>query len=148
MPGFEVKGWMDVLFAQGGVQRYAAELGFSRRESQELAIVATELASNIIKYGHHGGLSAEAQVDEHGLYLQLEARDHGPPFHDLEAAMKDGWDQDGPIDPLKMFCRKGIGGGLGAIVRLSDSFSVRPESGGKLIVTRRYLHKRTASPRP
>jgi anti-sigma regulatory factor (Ser/Thr protein kinase) len=142
MPNFEIEDQVDILRAQSGVRRFADQLGFDNLESQELAIVASELASNILKYGDHGQVLAQALMAEKGPCLELVAIDYGPPFDDLEAAKQDGWDQSGPIDPGVLLKRKGFGGGLGAIVRLTDSFKVEQRTEGKQIITRRYLRKK------
>jgi serine/threonine-protein kinase RsbT len=139
MPSYSVRDPIDVFHVRSCIARFATELGFNRRESQELAIVASELASNILKYGGGGELSAEPTVDDERAGLKLVASDRGPPFRNLESALKDGWDDDGPIDPMHYLKRKGIGGGLGAIVRLTDTFAVNETALGKQIVTRRYL---------
>lgn len=142
MPRCEVKEWVDVYHAQRCVSGVARELGFAKRECTELAIVASELASNILKYGVRGGIEIDAVADARGTGIALVAVDCGPPFHDLESAMKDGWDDRGPIDPLHMLKRKGIGGGLGAVIRLTHSFRVEPLSHGKRIFVVRYLRRR------
>ena len=69
------------------------------------------------------------------------ARDYGPPFHDLATALQDGCDDRGPLDPMQMLSRKGIGGGLGAVLRLTHAFSVQPLPDGKEIKTERYVEK-------
>jgi hypothetical protein len=69
------------------------------------------------------------------------ARDIGPPFADLALAMTDGCSDRGPIDPVELIHRKGIGAGLGAIARLSDSFEVLPGVGEKRICVVRYLQR-------
>ena len=86
--------------------------------------MASELGSNIIKYGRHGSLTfsgLEAE-DARGRGISVVARDYGPPFHDLAIALQDGCDDRGPLDPMQLFNRKGIGGGLGAVFRLTHSF--------------------------
>lgn len=130
---------VDVLHAQTSVRRLAAEHGFDRFACQELAIVASELASNIIKYGERGEILAQVLASPRGPCLELIAKDRGPQFHNLESAMKDGWDQNGPIDPVVLLKRSGIGGGLGAILRFTHTFAVEELPQGKQIVTRRYL---------
>lgn len=144
MPEFEIRVWVDVLAARGAVKALAGELGFQPRETTELAIVASELGSNIIKYGRHGRLTfngMDAQ-DARGRGIALVARDFGPPFHDLAIALQDGCDDRGPLDPMQLLNRKGIGGGLGAVLRMTHSFAVHPLNDGKEIVVTRHL-KRT-----
>lgn len=147
MPRCDVREWLDVFYVQRCVRDAAQQAGFSSRECSELAIVASELASNIIKYGVRGSLEIAGVTDANGTGLSLIASDCGPPFRDLNAAVQDGWDDRGPIDPLDMLKRKGIGGGLGAVLRLSHSFRVEPEPGGKKIYVVRYLSRRSRRPR-
>src|SRR5690606_6598470 len=142
MPKHEVKDFVDVLYVQSLTKRFAATLGFSTRECGELAIVASELSSNILKYGPPGSIELDAFSDYGGSGIQLTAHDHGPPFKNLDLALQDGWDDAGPIDPLSLFRRKGMGGGRGAVVRLTHRMAVVPASQGKSIVAIRYLKRR------
>ena len=141
MPKHKVRDFVDVVHVQVLTKRFAAQLGFSTRECGELAIVASELSSNILKYGPPGSVELEALEDTGGMGITVIARDMGPPFRNLELALQDGWDDTGPIDPLSMFRRKGMGGGLGAVVRLTHRMSVIPAVQGKSIVVVRYLKR-------
>lgn len=141
MPKHEVKDFVDVLYVQTLTKRFAATLGFSSRECGELAIVTSELSSNILKYGPPGSIELDAFADADGFGLQMTAHDHGPPFKNLDLAVQDGWDDAGPIDPISIFRRKGMGGGLGAVVRLTHRMSVIPATSGKCVVAVRYLKR-------
>lgn len=101
--------------------------------------MASELASNILKYGVRGTMEFVFLEDSRGRGLSIVASDRGPQFRSLEAAVQDGWDDVGPIDPLDMLKRKGIGGGLGAVLRLTHTFHVEPAAVGKRILVVRYL---------
>ena len=141
MPEYEVRVWIDVLAARTALKTLAGKLGFQPRETTELAIVASELGSNIIKYGRHGHLTFQP-LQQFGAVcegVRVVARDYGPPFHDLAIALQDGCDDRGPIDPIQLLHRKGIGGGLGAVLRMTHSFAVQPLPDGKQIVVERYL---------
>jgi anti-sigma regulatory factor (Ser/Thr protein kinase) len=128
----------DIYGVRSSIKALASELGFSRRACDELQIVVSELGSNIIKYGVHGRIRMEAlEGKEEGLVIV--ARDYGRPFHDLAMALRDGCDDRGPIDPMMMLRRGGIGGGLGAILRLSHTFKVDTLPDGKSIEVVRYL---------
>jgi anti-sigma regulatory factor (Ser/Thr protein kinase) len=142
MPKYEVRDSVDVFHVQRAVSAFALIVGFSRRECGELAIVASELTSNILKYAVKGSVELESFSDGSGTGVTLIAADRGPPFHDLALAMRDGWDDRGPIDPLQMLKRKGIGGGLGAVLRLSHEFRVDTEPNGKRVHVVRYLGRR------
>jgi anti-sigma regulatory factor (Ser/Thr protein kinase) len=133
---------IDVYAARQAVGALAALLGFQRRDQQELAIVVSELCSNIIKYGIRGTLEFEAITDDvHGSGLSIVARDVGPPFRDLGMALQDGCDDRGPIDPAVLPKRDGLGIGLGAVVRLTDSLEVQQLPDGKAIRAVRFLRR-------
>jgi anti-sigma regulatory factor (Ser/Thr protein kinase) len=146
MQHHQIREWIDVLGARRAAKLLAREIGFAARETSELAIVASELGSNILKYGLHGSISLTAisRVDGAQAGIALVARDFGPQFHDLEIALQDGCDDRGPLDPMHMLKRKGIGGGLGAVLRLTHSFKVTPLLVGKEIIVERYLKQAAA----
>lgn len=140
---YDIRVWVDVLTARRAVRDLASALGFPHREATELAIAASELGSNILKYGRYGMLASRPLEPRasggKGRGIVIVARDYGPQFHDLQTALKDGCDDRGPIDPLHLMSRKGIGGGLGAVLRFTHSFEVRPLEDGKEIVVERYV---------
>jgi anti-sigma regulatory factor (Ser/Thr protein kinase) len=76
-----------------------------------------------------------------GIGIRIVARDVGPPFHDLETAMRDGHGDRGPVDPSQMLRRGGLASGLGAVARFTDSFEYQTEVGGKTITVVRYLRR-------
>ena len=139
MLSYEIREWIDVLAARRAVKSFAREVGFPPRECTELAIVASELGSNILKYGVRGSIKATVLEGKGPPGISLAARDFGPQFHDLGLAMQDGCDDRGPLDPMQMLGRKGIGGGLGAVLRLTHSFKVHPLADGKQIDVTRFV---------
>jgi anti-sigma regulatory factor (Ser/Thr protein kinase) len=66
------------------------------------------------------------------------SRDEGPAFHDLQLALRDGFNDRGPIDSGTLLKRGGFGAGLGAVVRMTDSFRVNLLSCGKEIHVMRF----------
>jgi CheY-like chemotaxis protein/anti-sigma regulatory factor (Ser/Thr protein kinase) len=131
---------VHVFAARTAVRARAQAVGFGRIGCDELVIVASELASNILKYGVRGEIivtQVNDPVDGHGV--RIEARDEGPAFHDLAMALRDGCGDRGPLDPATIFRRKGLGAGLGAVVRFTDTFECREEKGGKRIVVVRFV---------
>jgi anti-sigma regulatory factor (Ser/Thr protein kinase) len=134
---FPVRGRSDAIVAGSQARRFATRAGMSSRRASELAIVVSELATNIVKHGVRGEitLTFDPAVPPGGE-IDNAARDVGPPIHDLELAMTDGFDDQGPIDPALIFRRRGLGTGLGAIVRLADRLEVRAEEGGKTLTAR------------
>jgi anti-sigma regulatory factor (Ser/Thr protein kinase) len=143
MPRCEVRDLIDAYAARRLVRDMARAAGFDRAGTQELEIVVSELASNIVKYGTSGSLDITT-IDDPGFGpgLAIVAEDRGPPFHDLELALKDGYDDRGPIDPLLLMKRRGLGAGLGAVLRLTDAFLVEQDAAQeKRIRVRRYLRR-------
>lgn len=135
-----IRQHLDVYAPRRTVELLGTELGFRRKDCQELAIVMSELCSNIIKYGIRGSVDVEPVSDaENGLGIAIVARDVGPPFRDFGIALQDGCDDSGPIDPATLLKRQGLGIGLGAVVRLMDSLELRQGQNGKEIRAVRYL---------
>jgi anti-sigma regulatory factor (Ser/Thr protein kinase) len=137
-----VREALDVYSLREAVSKLALELGFQRRERAELLIVVSELCSNIVKYGVRGSLELDRHVDSvHGVGIAIVAHDIGPAFRNLEMALQDGCDDQGPIDPGALMKRGGLGIGLGAVKRLTDLLAVEYGSEGKSIRVVRYLRR-------
>lgn len=115
-----IRTWHDVDLLRAEARRVAIALGHDRRASVEIAIVAVELATNVLKYGVEGRI----EITDTGDAIEIEAWDRGPPFRDFALAQRDDHDDHGPIDPMTVARRGGFGGGLGAVVRLTASVSV------------------------
>lgn len=150
MPYFRIDHEVSVFAPRRAARDLAISLGFDRRAATELAIAVSELASNIVKYGVRGGVTVEATNDPvRGVGVRIIAADEGPPFRDFATALRDGCDDRGPLDPMTFLKRHGIGAGLGAVKRFSDTITLEPAaegSGEKRIVVVRYL-KRSNEPR-
>lgn len=136
---FAIQGRSDVVVAGSQGRRFAVRHGLDVRRATELAIVVAELASNIVKHGVRGEIRLiwSPETPPHGE-IAIEAHDAGPPIHDLQLAMTDGYDDRGPIDPALILRRGGLGTGLGAIARLADRLDYRQEKAGK-VITARFL---------
>lgn len=133
----------DVITVQRAAREFACALGFAVRDSIEISIVASELASNIVKYGVRGSVRLDAVEDpEKGIGVRLIAFDRGPAFHDFDMALKDGCDDKGPLDPATLLGRGGIGAGLGAVARLSDDLGWELDPAGKRVWAIRYAKRR------
>ena len=94
------------------VQRLAESLEFGVTLVGRLAIVATELANNLIKHAGRGELLVQALDDGDGVTVEVVALDRGPGMH-VDACMRDGYSTVGTA-----------GTGLGAVLRMSSMFDV------------------------
>jgi anti-sigma regulatory factor (Ser/Thr protein kinase) len=139
---FRIEHDVDVFAARRGARELAAVIGFDRRAATELAIAVSELASNIVKYGVRGEITVEPLDDpKRGEGLRIVAFDEGPPFRDFATALQDGCDDRGPLDPVTFLVRHGIGAGLGAVKRFSDTIELEVLPKGKRIVIVRYVKR-------
>lgn len=131
----------EVAQARRAATAVAAEIGFSEEETGRVAIVATELATNLIKHGGGGELLVGAYDDGDGAGVELVALDRGRGIADLAAAMRDGHSTAGSP-----------GTGLGAIGRQSNLMEVYSHGGAGAAVLSRLQRGRPdrspATPRP
>jgi anti-sigma regulatory factor (Ser/Thr protein kinase) len=87
--------------------------GFSETDSYRAGLVATELATNLVKHARRGEILIRLDRDDGVAELELLALDHGPGIANVAASMVDGLSTAGSA-----------GIGLGAVRRLSDEFDV------------------------
>ena len=136
---FAVTNRQDAVLIAPQARRLALQFGLSGKRSAEIAIVVSELATNIAKHGTRGEIVLVLDDDSPPRgELTVIARDIGPPIRDLAVAMTDGCDDRGPIDPSHLLHRGGLGTGLGAVLRLSDRFEYQELEEGKEIRVRYF----------
>jgi anti-sigma regulatory factor (Ser/Thr protein kinase) len=118
--------------------RLAEQVGFSEPDAGRVAIVVTELATNILKHASTGVLIA-GLIEAGGSYgVQILSLDKGAGISDLAAASRDGFSSAGSP-----------GTGLGAIARLSNIFEVTTApGGGTAMVAVLYANRKTDHGRP
>jgi anti-sigma regulatory factor (Ser/Thr protein kinase) len=115
---------MDSESKAGAVRRAAVELGqaigLPETRRADLAIVATELATNLIKHARDGVLLIRPVRREEEAGVELVCMDSGPGMASVAHAAQDGRSTAGTL-----------GIGLGAVVRLADRYDVhsQPERG-------------------
>ncbi|MZP30298.1 hypothetical protein GTO91_11310 [Heliobacterium undosum] len=117
MPAYKVNRDDEVGHVRRQALSFCGQIAFSPQEQAELAIIITELATNLARHATAGRLSVEALPGGKGV--TIEALDEGPGIGDVTAALVDGASSKGSL-----------GGGLGAIRRLADEFSIRSGPGG------------------
>ncbi len=92
----------------------------------EVAIIATELATNLSRYGKDGRFFLQAAKRPGASYVQMLAIDRGPGIADVPRSMQDGTSTGGTA-----------GTGLGAVRRMSDVFDIYSGIGqGTLVLSR------------
>ncbi|MEU5275416.1 ATP-binding SpoIIE family protein phosphatase [Streptomyces asoensis] len=100
----------------------AALAGLDGARTADAALVATELATNLLKHARGGQLLVEAVAPPDGrpgdLVVQIAAVDHGPGMSDVPAALGDGFSTAGSL-----------GAGLGTCRRVADDFDLHSVPG-------------------
>jgi len=108
------------------VARMAQTLSMSEARRGEAAIVATELATNLVRHAVHGRMFVQVMSHGPSQWLELLSVDGGPGMADVQRCLQDGYSTAGTP-----------GNGLGAVKRLSDQFDVHSMPGkGTAIVSR------------
>lgn len=115
----------------------AQRLSFDEERTGRVALVATELASNLVKHVPGGGCLFVASVERRGaLGVEIVAIDRGPGIADEARALEDGFSTAGSA-----------GIGLGGINRLSDAFDLYSRPGtGTVVVSRIWRGAAPAAP--
>lgn len=112
--------------ARRTVQRRAEQLGFDETDAGRVALVVTELASNVLKHAERGELHVRDLPGEQVAGIEIVAVDRGKGF-DLHNCLVDGHSTSGT---------QGIG--LGAISRLADVFDAYVDHRGAVLLARLY----------
>jgi anti-sigma regulatory factor (Ser/Thr protein kinase) len=104
---------------------YARAAGVTEARIGDVAIVVTELATNLLKHAGSGHILAAQRDDADGIGLALLALDRGSGMADVGRCMDDGYSTAGSP-----------GSGLGAIARLADDLRIysRPGLGSAIMV--------------
>jgi anti-sigma regulatory factor (Ser/Thr protein kinase) len=102
--------------------------GFSPGVEARIALVATELATNLLKHASEGLVAINEFVDADGSGIELVALDKGPGIADVARCLVDGFSTAGSP-----------GTGLGAVTRVSDSYAIYSRPGIGTAVMARFL---------
>jgi anti-sigma regulatory factor (Ser/Thr protein kinase) len=104
----------------------AGILGFAAKEIGDLAIVVTELVTNIVIHARDGELILTPLEEEGRLGIRIQSQDNGPGIADPDRVVTDGYSTCG-----------GLGYGLGTVNRLMDEFIIasRPDGQPGTLIT-------------
>jgi anti-sigma regulatory factor (Ser/Thr protein kinase) len=108
--------------------KIASDLGWGEEASGKLAIVVTEICTNLVKHAREGQIHVGPCGNSEKVGIEVLAFDRGPGARELESCIRDGFSTSGTP-----------GTGLGAIARLATEFDLFSQPGrGTCLVARIY----------
>lgn len=125
----------------GQARRAAARLAeiceIPEHKRGAVAIVATELATNLSRYGREERLLLQSVRRRGSSYVEMLAVDRGPGIADVQRSLQDGFSTGGTT-----------GTGLGAVRRMSDLFDIYSQVDQGTLVMARITHGDRPGPAP
>jgi anti-sigma regulatory factor (Ser/Thr protein kinase) len=106
--------------------------GLGTRAAEEVAIITTEMATNLLKHARSGELHIHCLSCTGEPGVEILSIDRGPGMTNLQACVSDGFSTSGTA-----------GAGLGAISRLADVFDAYSQpTRGTVMVARKFRQDR------
>lgn len=125
----------DLAVVRSRARRVALLAGLDRVRASELAIAASEAASNLI--AHAGGGTLRLRWVP-GAFVELETQDEGPGIVNVESALRDHMSRGIDVR-YATGSRSNLGLGLGVIRRLTDDLTITATDRGTHLVARKRL---------
>jgi serine/threonine-protein kinase RsbT len=111
------------------VARQAAKrAGFKSTDEFMIAVAASELATNILRYAGEGDITISIINNERNG-VEIIARDQGPGIQEIEQALQEGFSTT----------EKSLGMGLPSVKKIMDEFIIESSPGaGTCVMTRKW----------
>jgi len=109
----------------------AGRLAFDEEACGRLALVVTELGTNLVRHAHKGRLLVAVRAGADGHWMEVLSLDAGPGMGDLDHFLRDG-----------VTTSTTPGTGLGAVRRLADDFAAFSVAPGGTVVLARVAPRR------
>jgi anti-sigma regulatory factor (Ser/Thr protein kinase)/serine/threonine protein phosphatase PrpC len=127
----------DVAAARRLAGSWARQHKFQPLQEHRVELVATEMATNLVKYAAEGRFLVSLGSHRSAPVLDLLSLDSGPGMGDAETHLADGSSTG-----------SSLGGGLGAMARVSDAFDIHSERPGGTVVIARFALEASSRPGP
>lgn len=138
MKSVGVNDQSGVAAARRTVCEFAGQSGFSEADIGKLALITTELSTNIIKHGSGGEILVGSYVDRDNRGIEVMALDKGAGMSNVTACLRDGYSSAGTA-----------GRGLGAVIRQSHFVDIGSWPGiGTAVLARVAPGTSADQPRP
>jgi len=118
----------DVEQVRRVARETALAAGLNAEIAAEWTLVASELATNLLRHTPLGGSMKCLIADEPRSALIIYCQDAGPGIASVSAAMVEGFTT-----------ASGLGGGLATVQRFSDDLQIDTSPEGTLITVKRWL---------
>jgi anti-sigma regulatory factor (Ser/Thr protein kinase) len=137
MKSVGVNDQSGVAEARRAATDLAGRLDFTESDAGKLALIATELSTNLVKHGSGGEILVGAYDDNESQGIEILALDKGAGMSNVAACLEDGYSSAGTA-----------GHGLGAVIRQSHFFDIGSWPGLGTAVLARVAPGKPASGRP
>ncbi len=134
---FDMNEPSQVGEARRGSVQMAGRLDFDEATCGRLALVVTELGTNLVRHAQGGRLLVAVREGPAGDEIEVLAVDSGPGMADVEHCLRDG-----------VTTSTTPGTGLGAVRRLSDEFAIFSAAPDGTVVLARIAPRRIGGPLP
>ena len=112
----------------------AQDAGLDQEDAGRVALVVTELATNLARHGGGGVLLLRAWEERGDQVVEVLAADRGPGIGDIGRALADGFSTGGTL-----------GAGMGGIRRAADDFDIHSGAGQGTVVLARVRSRRAST---
>ena len=126
-----------VAEARRAATELAERVGFTEVETGKLALVATELSTNLIKHGSGGEILVGTYEDDDSQGIEILALDKGAGMRNVAACLEDGYSSAGTA-----------GQGLGSVIRQSYFVDIGSWPGLGTAVLARVVPGKSESSKP
>jgi anti-sigma regulatory factor (Ser/Thr protein kinase)/serine/threonine protein phosphatase PrpC len=120
---FELEHDADIGAVRRRLAVLAAEAGLDEGRAGDAALIVNELATNVLRHAHHGGMLIACVGEDSRRGVSMAAWDRGPGM-DVDACLRDGMSTAGTA-----------GVGLGAVARLATRWDAYAPRGKGTVIT-------------
>jgi anti-sigma regulatory factor (Ser/Thr protein kinase) len=131
----EVSGQSDIGECRRSAKRLGDGFSFDETTAGRIAIITTELTTNIVRHAGSGEILLQVLDDGMTQEFEVLAIDKGPGMRDVGVCMTDGFSTGGTA-----------GQGLGAVSRLSSTFDIHSTEGKGTVALARIARSREPAP--
>jgi len=137
MKSVGVNDQSGVAEARRAASDLARRIGFTETDTGKLALIATELSTNLVKHGSGGEILVGTYDDNEGQGIEVLALDKGAGMNNVAACLEDGYSSAGTA-----------GHGLGSVIRQSHFVDIGSWPGLGTAVLARVAPGKPASSKP